>query len=408
MEYRKILVSLVALFAIAAVFAASASATDLGSFSRIEVNGVEADNNAVDIADFSGNTVPVRINFESGDYHQDVRVKAWISGDKELSVSSERFDVIAGKVYSRLLAVPLPTNLDELNESYQLKILVESRDGSELEDTIQLTVQRESYKVEILDVSMDSQISSGANLAIDIVIKNRGRQFADDTFVKATIPALGVERTVYFGDLAPIDQGEDDTSRGSEEDAASGRLNLKIPSSAPAGVYLVQVEAYNSDSATTTSKKVAIVGASQDSLVVSNVNSKTIAVGEKGTYSLTLVNSGDNVRLYQLVFQTASGLTVSADETVVAVPAGSSKTISLTASAAKAGKYGFAVDVNSNGELVKKESYLADVQGNSFSGNATIILTVVLAIVFVVLLVVLIVLLTRKPQKTEEFGESYY
>ena len=33
---------------------------------------------------------------------------------------------------------------------------------------------------------------------------------------------------------------------------------------------------------------------------------------------------------------------------------------------------------------------------------------IILAIIFVVLLIVLIVLLTRKPEKAEEFEESYY
>lgn len=411
MEYRKILVSLVAMFAIVAVFASVASAatvtSDLGSL-NVEVNGVAVGNGGLfDLAQFTGDAIPVRVTFQAAGDHQDVRMKAWVSGDNGLSVSSDRFDIIGAKTYSKLLSVPMPSNIKDLNSSYELKILVESQDGSQSETTVQLTVQRESYNVEILDVSSDSQVSSGSNLALDIVLKNRGRQFADDTFVKASIPSLGIERTAYFGDLSPVDQG-DLSSRGSKDDAATGRLSLMIPSSAPAGVYLVQIDAYNGDSATTTTKKVAIVGASQDSMIVSNVNSKSFAVGEKGTYSLTLVNSGSNVRLYQLVFQTASGLTVDADETVVAIPAGSSKTISLTASAASAGKYGFSVDVTSNGELVKKESYLADVQGNNFGGNATVVLTVVLAIVFVVLLVVLIVLLTRKPQKSEEFGESYY
>jgi preprotein translocase subunit SecG len=40
--------------------------------------------------------------------------------------------------------------------------------------------------------------------------------------------------------------------------------------------------------------------------------------------------------------------------------------------------------------------------------NPIVVLTVVLAIIFLVLLVVLIVLIGRKPQKSEEYGESYY
>ena len=96
------------------------------------------------------------------------------------------------------------------------------------------------------------------------------------------------------------------------------------------------------------------------------------------------------------------------DEPVIAVPAGNSKAIKYDVSAAKAGTYTFTANIYSSGNLVKTETFTANVQGTGIAGNATVLLTVVLAIIFVVLLVVLIVLLTRKPEKKEDFGESYY
>jgi preprotein translocase subunit SecG len=63
--------------------------------------------------------------------------------------------------------------------------------------------------------------------------------------------------------------------------------------------------------------------------------------------------------------------------------------------------------VNSGDELVDKVIMNSIVTGPGFAGNVAV-LTLVLAIIFVVLLVVLIVLLTRKPEKVEEFEESYY
>ena len=74
----------------------------------------------------------------------------------------------------------------------------------------------------------------------------------------------------------------------------------------------------------------------------------------------------------------------------------------------KEGTFNFAVNVNTaEGELVEKVTMNAVVTGGTFGGSVAI-LTLVLAIIFVVLLVVLIVLLTRKPEKVEEFEESYY
>lgn len=409
MENRKILVSLVAALALIAVMAYSASAlNDFGTITSVEVNGVEGLNSA-NIAAFAGETLPVRVTFTSNDFNdsvEDVRVKIWISGAREYSVTSDRFDVLPSRTYSKLFSVKVPSDIDP-NEDLSLEVSVESRNNGRIDISlpVQISAQRESYVVEVLDVAMESQISSGSKLALDIVLKNRGRQFAEDTFVVARIPALGVESKAYFGDLAPVDQNDP----AEKEDAVERRMFLNTPSNAPAGVYLVEIQAYNSDSVTTVTKKVAIVGAGDSSRVITASNSKTFAAGEQETYTVTLVNAGNNVMVYDLVIDAPAGLSVNADEPVVAVPAGTSRTVRLTAEAEKAGKYNFAVNVNSDGNLVKTENFVANVEGNRAIGaNATVLLTVVLAIIFVVLLVVLIVLLTRKPQKNEEFGESYY
>jgi len=398
MENRKILVSLVAVIALALLIV---NVSAFGGFQSIELKGVEALGGA-DIAVFAGETIPVRVTFDATGDAEDVRVKVWISGAKDLSFSSERFDVLAGRTYSRLVSVKVPFDIDP-SEDLELRISVESKNSGSIGPVeLNLATQRESYIVEILDVFTDTKVKAGSSLALDIVLKNRGRQFAEDTFVRVSVPALGIERRTFFGDLAPLDQSDPD-----KEDAVERRMLLEIPARTPSGVYLVEVEAFNADSSTTVSKKVLVVGANEDSLVVPAVSSKTVAVNEKGTYSLTIVNSGNNVRVYELVFESSSGLKLEADEPVVAIPAGSSRTVKIMASADSAGKYPFAVNVNSDGELVKKESFVANVEGRAVA-NATVVLTVVLAIIFVVLLVVLIVLLTRKPQKSEEFGESYY
>jgi len=105
-------------------------------------------------------------------------------------------------------------------------------------------------------------------------------------------------------------------------------------------------------------------------------------------------------------------LTVSVSESVVAVPAGSSKTVTLMASSDKEGTYNFNVNVFSDEEVVGQTALTTKVEGKasgtSSATNPVIVLTVVLAIIFVVLLIVLLVLIGRKPEKSEEFGESYY
>lgn len=401
MASKKQVVFLVAVLALTLFLVSSVSAS--GTISQVEVSGVDATNGA-NIATFSGDTIPVRITFSSDENASDVRVKAWISGNADLSASSERFDLIANSAYSRLLAVQVPSNIDPLAENVELNILVESLSGEIATKTVNLGVQRPSYVVDVLDVNMDPQVMAGDTLSLDVVLKNRGSHLAQDNFVRVTVPALGLEERNYFGDLSSMDQSHPEMT-----DSVERLVNVKIPSSAPAGVYDVVIEAYNGDALTTLTKKVAVTGAGENSMVVSSSSSKSFAVGESQVYNLLLVNSGNKVTVYDLVFDTPANLNVDVPDTVVAIPAGSSKTVPMTVSGTQAGKYNFIVKVNSDGNLVKSESFIANVEGSSaFTGSATLVLTIILAIVFVVLLVVLIVLLTRKPEKTEEFGESYY
>lgn len=405
MTNKKLLVSLVAILALTFAIANVSAFADIES---VEVNGAEASNGYADIGVFAGETIPVRVTFVGDDNASDVRLKAWISGGSEYTASSERFDVYEGSTYSRLLAVKVPFNIDP-TEELTLYITLESRnDGIGDAAEITLAAQRESYIVEILDVNMENTVQVGDSLALNIVLKNRGSHLSEDTFVKAKIPALGVENRAYFGDMSSIDQADPD-----KEDAAERRMLLRIPNNAKPGIYVVEIEAYSGDSSTVLTKKIAVVGANENSVVVSAVKSRTFAVGEKGEYTLTLVNSGDRITVYELVAESSNeNLNIELDETLVAVPAGLSKTVTLRASATKEDNYSFAVNVLSNGDLVKKESYTANVEGkstaNAFSGNTAVVLTVVLAIIFVVLLIVLIVLLTRKPEKAQEIGESYY
>lgn len=410
MEFKHILVSLVAVLALL-VITSSASAFVAQPFA-VEVNGVDVPSSgSVSIAAFAGQTIPVRATFTATQDAADVRVKAEISGGKGYDAVSERFDVLAGQTYSRIINVQVPFDIDP-SELMQLDVTIENRARGEVASRkVSIGAQRESYIVQILNVALDPKVQAGETLALDIVLKNRGRHFSEDTFVKVSVPALGLERQSYFGDLAPTDRSNPD-----KEDAAERRMYLNIPANAPAGVYAIDIEAYSDDSSTTLSKKVAVVGASGNSIVVASAANKKAAVGEDAEYSLTLVNSGRNVRVYELVADAPTGVTVEADEPFVAIPAGTSKAVKVRANADKAGAYPFAVSVYSEGNLVKKEGFTLNVEGKTSIGrgatdratNTTVVLTVVLAIIFVVLLVVLVVLLTRKPQKSEELGESYY
>jgi uncharacterized membrane protein len=390
---------LVTVLAFAVLLLGLVSAAAPTSSIEIEVNGQTAGSNAV----FAGETVPLKVSFTASADKSDVLINVWLAGAGGKVASTERFDVLSGKKYTKYFSVPIPFNIDP-NETLTLEVSVESKDGSYKQEFV-FVAQRESYITEILDVNMASTVKAGSTMPVDIVLKNRGYHDSQDQFVKITIPALGVTSRAYFGDLSSVDQPNDYTLNN---DAAERRMYVAIPSNAPAGVYDVEVEAYNADSSTVANKKIAVAASTADNAIVSAISTKTFAPGEKVSYTTTLVNSGDKIALYEVVLSSSSGLTVSTDSPVVAVPAGNSNVVKYDVSADKAGTYTFTANIYSSGNLVKTETFTANVQGTGVAGNATVLLTVVLAIIFVVLLVVLIVLLTRKPEKKEEFGESYY
>ncbi len=424
MTSKKLLVSFAAILALAVFMIANVSAitSSFGSITDLEVNGVDMLGAITPVAVFAGEKVPVRVTFEALDNAEDVRVKVWIAGERELASISERFDVIDNNTYSRTVLVEVPSNLDKLDEALELNVVIENRnDGIGDEASVPLTLERESYVVEVLDANMANEVSTGDVLFVDVVLKNRGRYFAEDTFVQVSIPALGIQNRAFFGDLSSVDQpfsdnpfeikNTDNEDRLNKEDTAERRIFLNIPSNAPAGLYVVEVKAYNSDSETTVTRKVVITGSETSSNVLAPVHSKTFGVGETAGYDLVLVNSGNKLQVFELVIEASNGLTVDVSEPIVAIPAGTSKTVKFEVSAEKEGTYNFAVNIHSGTELVKRESFTANAEGSKsdiVTGSPAVLLTVVLAVVFVVLLIVLIVLLTRRPEKAEETGESYY
>lgn len=403
MKSKAILVSLLAIFAVFAV-SALVNASDLNVYQReVSIKGVDfVWPNCETISVEAGETVPIMVAFYAGENASDVRVKAFISGYRDdITASTGRFDIIEGTTYSKYLSLKVPSDVESA-EDYTLTIRVETKSG-EAEWEFPLVVQRESYNLEVLSVEASRTVTAGANLAVNVVLKNRGSHRLDDTFVVVRIPALDVERRVYFSDLTPTDEADPD-----KEDATERTMFLQIPSDAKAGVYNLEVEASNSDASETTTKSITVVGNEQKSDILAAVSSKDIPAGTTVTYDLVIINSGDKLAVYNIVPESAQNLIVSADESIVTVPADSSRTVKVSVTAGEVmGTFNFAVNVNSQDKLVKRVNLSANVSKKAITNNV-MVLTVILAIIFVVLLIVLIVLLTRKPEKTEELGESYY
>jgi hypothetical protein len=427
MKTKNLLVSFAALATIVLLAITFVSAkTDITTDESVYING-DIVNSADVISVTEGETIPIRVVFTSDVSASDVQVRVQIDGYYvDIEDETPRFDVEIGKRYSKSLSLKIPTELsDKLSEDATLEITIFNRDYETTPADISLRVQRESYKVMVMSADALQYVKAGQLLPIDVVIKNIGYNDLSDLYITATIATLGVERRAYFGDIVALEcnsdsdleprmdsNGDPAVCNEDDQEVASGRLYLQIPEDVKPGVYTIDVEATSQDASASDTVQVTLQNDFLGENVISTVTSRTVAAGEDAEYSILIVNPTSKLRVYRIVPETSSDLTVSVSESVVAVPAGSSKTVVVKASSNTEGTYNLNVNVFSEQDLVGKAALSTKVEGKksttSGATNPIIVLTVVLAIIFVVLLIVLLVLIGKKPEKSEEFGESYY
>jgi len=419
MKNKAILVSFVALLAIAFVLN-TVIASDIVSITSVKVNGVTANEHSPAIAGEVSETVPVEVEFVANADVSDVKVTVEIDGYKQdISASTPRFHIVNGSKYIKRFSVELPSSsdLDDITEALDLLVEVSAKGEDSVQKSYALEMQRTLYGLNILSIDAPQKVTAGNTIAVDVVLQNSGNERLDNTYVVVSIPELGLERKVYFGDLSPNEEDSYEDIR----DTNNKILYLTVPRNAVAGTYNIVVEAYNYDTSTTAKTKLVVEGVGSQSGIVQSVTSKTVSLGEETSFDLVLINPNDRMVVYSIVPEQVKGLTVNVDEPVVTVGADSSKTVKVRVKAtnsADEGTHSVVVNVNSESGLEKKVTFTLNVekQGSGTTGsaigitgnNTVLVLTVILVIIFVVLLIVLIVLLTKRPAETEEYGETSY
>jgi len=404
MNAKKLMVSFVML--VSFLFLVSTVSAQLANNVLVEVDGISVANSPAII---SGDTLSIRVEFDSAVNTKDVTVKVELEGDrKNVEAETVYFDVEAGRKYAKTLEIEVPFDLkNKLSGFVDLKVEISGVDFK-TDKEYQLRVQRESYNVDILSVFVPQTVKAGELFPVDVVLKNVGYNDLEDLFISARISNLDVERMSFLGDMVALECDDNVDSESNygiyisrkcnedDKDSMSGRLFLEIPHNADEGVYALEVKVGNED--VVSSKTIQISVENQFS------NGNFIVSGNQ----LLIVNPTNQLMVYRLIPQSTSDATVSVSEGIVSVPAGSSRTVTVDASSKASGTQEYAVSVfSTNGELVDTVSFSKNFDGNAVT-SPIVVLTVVLAIIFIVLLVVLIVLIGKKPQKAEEFGESYY
>jgi len=249
---------------------------------------------------------------------------------------------------------------------------------------IVLELQRPSYDVAIKSIMTSASIEAGQLLPVDVVLKNVGFNTLEDMYVTASIGDLKLSKQVFFGDLVDVET-ESTSDDESDKSTVSGRLFLEIPYDVKSGTYTLEVTAENEETSSTMTKDFVITNGFPD-------------IAMKSGNDLVLLNPTNQLKVYTVKYEDV--------ETNVVVPAASSKTVTIQVPTS--GEYSFDVAVLSGDQLLDSVNYSGTGSSAPSITSPVMILTIILAVVFLVLLVVLIVLITKKPQKTEEFGESYY
>ena len=378
------------------------TAGSIATINDVEIDGVNANSASV----VAGEYVTIEVQFTATKNDTEVTIEAEMEvNGEETRVVSSVFDVEAGKSYEKVLTLRVPFDLDDdVSDDGTLEVEIDGKDHDETA-TYDIRVQRPTFNAELKSVVIPQNIDAGDSFPVDVVVKNVGYNDLDDTFVTVAVPALGLVKTGYLGDLVAI-EGCDACDDDDDEDTVMARLYLEVPYEAQAGVYTLEVTVENDDTTSETVRQFAVGNDVENRLIVTD-SRETVAVGEEAEYSLLLVNPTDKLKVYRVVVDSNDDVSAQSSDAVVAVPAGSSRNVVITAEAQTAGEYDIVVNVFSGENLEESATLQLEAEGRSVA-NPVVILTIVLAIIFVVLLVVLIVLVTKKPEKSEEFGESYY
>jgi hypothetical protein len=384
MNTKRILISFLVIASVLFLASAVSAYTISGDYSNlaIKVDG-ETVNSASDLPNFvAGDTLTVKVSFKYiGTEEDNIKVKATIEGESKDVTAVTSLDVETNGVYSRTLTLKVPSDFDSDSLTGDFPLIV--RIGDEDVTLGDLHAQRVSYDIAIKSVSTSNSVEAGQLVPVEIVLKNVGYNDLDDLYVTAKIAGLGVEKTSYFGDLVTLDQECNEDC--DEDNTVKGTLYLQVPYNVKAGTYTLEVKAENDDTDSIVSKEIAVVNGVPD-------------LAMKSGNDLVLLNPTTQLKVYKVTYQ---------DKQVsVIVPAASSKTVTIETPAT--GDYNFDVLVLSGDALLSTVNFSGTAQPTNQLTSPVLVLTVILAIVFLVLLVVLVVLITRKPQKTEEFGESYY
>lgn len=366
-----------------------------------------------------GNTVEVKTVFTSNTDLKEVSVHTWVSGySDDVEAETGKFDVFSGNTYSKTLELELPDDLDA-RDIYTLYVQIEQQhqlSGID-EAEIDTDVQRISNSIEILsaDVYGDNmgKFAPGNTVYADVIVKNRGNYRAEDLYVRASITELGISRTVYIGDLAPVDDDDD-------EDSQEATLSLQLPANTQPGTYLLQIEAYNDEVSDKTTRNIVVTGSYPQQpgehqgvvTVTPQVTSNEVEQGKGAVYSVLVANFGTTAQDFVVSTAGTEGwATTTMTPQAFTLAPGQSKLVNIYVAVSEdavEAEHVFSANVKYGNDM-KQVNLMANVKPASTTSIADLkTLLMIVGLVLAIVIIVLLAILLTKGKKEKVDAESYY
>lgn len=371
-----------------------------------------------------GSKTNVKVSFVANlDLLEEVTVHTWITGyHEDIEAETPQFDVYGGNTYTKTLSLEIPNDLDA-KDDYTLYVQIEhQQDLSGIDEAkVDTVIQRISNILDILSVELyDSnnnymnKFNAGSTVYIDTVVKNRGNYEAEDVYVRASINELGIERTVYIGDLAAYD--EDD-----EEDSGQAIIALTLPSNIKAGAYTVEVAAYNDEVSDNQIMTITVSGYSPQEPqepqqpgkveIESQISSNEVEQGKGAVYTLLVANFGSTAQNFIVETAGTEGwATTTINPQTFTLQSGQSKLVNIYLAAGESaveGEHVFSAKVRYGSES-KSANLVANVKAGKTEIDWKTILMIIGIVLAAAIIVLLIVFLTTRKKATTETAESYY
>lgn len=336
-----------------------------------------------------GDTINFDVDVENDDDDDhDITVTAILynldTDDNIEEVDSDEINIDDGDEENFEFDLEIPTG-DEVNEDDEYVIYIKAyEDGNEDEqceqDELSIDIQRERNDVRVDDASVSpSIVSCGESTEFSVDVVNVGSRNQDDVYVQLKESSLGInQRSEEF----ELDDGD------SNDNDATKRFTVRVPSDAKAGSYLVEASVYYDSADESASEFVTLEvvcdgGQPSDNddedntptpsvpVSIEVIDSQITSSGSSFSIPVKVTNNGNAQKTFMVSLDNVADWASPVSEKTLTLNAGQASTLYfyVTADEDASGRQSASVNVKSSGAVVASETISVDLGSAEESGN---------------------------------------